>query len=158
MRRREFLEKMAMSAVAVPCAALADESYEGTVTGSGKPLRDVVVTDGLNCAVTDRNGRFRIAKRPSARFISITVPSGWRTVGAHYRPVAADSFAFDLKPWRPSADNGCGFVQVADSETDAFAWLKALNAAADRADAAFIIHTGDICRKGGMEAHAKNLL
>lgn len=158
MRRREFIEKMAMAAVAVPCAAIADETYEGVVLGGGKPLRGVVVTDGLNCTTTDGKGRFKLPKRPLARFLSVTVPSGWRAETAHYLPVSAGAFEFRLVPWAASAaGRGCAFLQLTDSETAGLGWVKQLKAAADRDDVAFVVHTGDICRKDGMEAHAREL-
>jgi len=158
MQRREFLSKMAVSAAVLPYAALADGTYEGTVTGDGRPLADVVVTDGLACTTTDRQGRFKLPRRPLAKFLSVTVPSGWRAEDRHYRAVGEGKFDFRLVAWKPSAAKSSTFLQLTDSETTGVVgWRPQLIAAADKGDAAFVVHTGDICRKDGMEAHAREL-
>ena len=157
MRRRQFLGGILASALTTPGIGSSDGAYSGRVTGDGCPLAGVVVTDGLYCTLTDSEGRFVLAKRPSARFLSVTVPTGWRARKAHYVRVTSASHDFELTSWRPSVTKGCTFMQIADSETPDMEWVPNLKGAADRDDVAFVVHTGDICYKDGMKAHAKGL-
>ena len=81
MRRRDFLKDAALAAGAVATGASVageEDAIGGCVTGAGRPLKGVVVTDGLVCAVTDSQGMWRLPRRAKARFVSVTVPSGWR--------------------------------------------------------------------------------
>ena len=158
--RRDFLGGVAglASAVSIPClSAFADgrQAVEGSVVADGKPLAGVVVTDGLVCTRTGADGRFRLAKRPGARFVSMTVPSGYRALGRHYRSVDSDLFDFRLTPWGPSAAEGTSFAQVADDETYEVGWYADLKKAAKKGNAAFVIHTGDQCQLCSMRMHAK---
>ena len=131
--------------------------YAGRVVADGHPMKGVVVTDGLVCTQTGADGCFRLAKRTGARFISITVPSGYRALGRHYRPVDSGTFDFRLAPWKLSAWEGCSFAQVADDETYEVAWYSDLKKVARRGNAAFIIHTGDLCQPCSMRVHAKSM-
>lgn len=134
--------------------------FRGRVSGGGRPMKGVAVTDGLNVVTTDADGRFVLPRREGVRFISVTVPSGWRTQ-RHYL-VAAEgvpSYEFALEPWGPSAPGReLRFVHIADSEITRigapekrmFAHVKDV---ADREEAAFVIHTGDLWRGSGLKAH-----
>lgn len=164
MNRREFLKTAGATGLAVIGGRIlgAEQVRSGKVTGDGKPLKDVIVTDGLVCVKTDAAGRWSLPFREEARFVSVTIPSGWRTSGAHYLPLAgsASSLDFNLVPWAASAKAGCAFVQVADSEIHSTneaecRWIGSVREVAAESKAAFVIHTGDICAKNGLEAHIK---
>lgn len=43
----------------------------------GKALENVVVSDGYRCAVTDRRGVYRIPRSDSAKYVFVSVPSGY---------------------------------------------------------------------------------
>ena len=165
MKRREFLKS------AVTCAAVTATSgsrlsaaskspgkfFRGKVAKSDGPAVGVIVTDGLVCVRTDEKGEFAIPERKGARFISVTVPSGYRCADFYY-PVssATKSYYFWLSPWKPSAGKGCSFVHLADSEIGGMhetKWMEDVKCIADEDDAAFIVHTGDICRYRGMRTH-----
>jgi len=134
----------------------------GRVTANGKPMKGVAVTDGLNVVTTDEDGRFALSRREGVRFITLTVPSGWRA--QHRYLVATEgvpSYDFALEPWAPSAPGReVRFVHIADSEIGGisksaqqmFAHVKDV---ADKEDTAFVIHTGDICSPRGLRAHIK---
>ena len=164
MNRREFLKTAGATGLAVIGGRIlgAEQVRSGKVTGDGKPFKDVIVTDGLVCVKTDAAGRWSLPFREEARFVSVTIPSGWRTSGAHYLPLAgsASSLDFNLVPWAASAKAGCAFVQVADSEIHSTneaecRWIGSVREVAAESKAAFVIHTGDICAKNGLEAHIK---
>lgn len=49
----------------------------GAVTASGSPLKGVVVSDGFNCTATKSDGSYSFITQPGARFVFISVPSGY---------------------------------------------------------------------------------
>lgn len=68
--------------------ALYAQPIHVTVTGkvtdtNGKALPDVAVTDGNNIVNTDRNGTFRLLTVAQAKFVYITVPSGYDIPNEH---------------------------------------------------------------------------
>lgn len=167
MNRREFIASSAT------CAAIAAASgsfaatagkratVRGKVIKGGKdggPAVGVVVSDGLNCVRVDEKGEFELPGREGARFVSVTVPSGYRCAD-FYSPIAPNgslSHHFRLSPWKASAGKGCSFVHLADSEignVNDSGWMEGIKRLAAEDNAAFIVHTGDICRYRGMRAH-----
>ena len=164
MNRREFIKAAATGASAIalaPAAEAADgqEMIRGVVAKGpdGAPAVGVVVSDGLTCVRTDENGKFAIPPRKGARFVSVTVPSGYRCDAPFVAiPRKWGKYYFWLSKWPASGKTGCKFVHLADSEiggTHEIAWMEQIKKVADREDAAFIVHTGDICRASGMRAH-----
>ena len=164
MKRRDFLKSAATCAAYTATtggfAAAPKKSgrvLRGKVVKNEGPVAGVIVTDGLQCVRTDAKGEFSIPERKGARFISITVPSGYRCADFYY-PIssATKSYYFWLSPWKPSAGKGCSFVHLADSEIDGMhdtQWMDDVKRVADEDDVAFIVHTGDICRYRGMRSH-----
>ena len=164
MKRRDFLKSAAtcaaLTATAGGLSAAAKPAgrfLRGKVAKNGGPVVGVIVTDGLQCVRTDEKGEFAIPERPGARFVSVTVPSGYQCADFYY-PVssATKSYYFWLSPWEPSAKKGCSFVHLADSEIGGMhetKWMEDVKRVADEDNAAFIVHTGDICRYRGMRAH-----
>jgi len=162
--RREFVSLAALSGAIglLPAFAGVFVAPTGRITGGGRPLKGVAVTDGLNVAKTDADGRFVLPCREGVRFVSVTVPSGWRTP-CHYRvaAVGVPSYDFALDPWEPSAPGReVRFVHLADSEIYGISpkekqMLAHVKGVADKEDAAFVIHTGDICSPKGLRAHIK---
>ena len=134
----------------------------GSVKGGGRPLAGVAVTNGRDVAKTDAEGRFALPSWERARFLSVTTPSGWRAE-RFYLPVAGADAKYDfvLLPWAPSAaDRPLRFVHISDSEIGGIgekekAFAAHVKEIAGRCDAAFVVHTGDICYPNGLRAHAK---
>lgn len=135
--------------------------FKGRVTCSRKgPLADVIVSNGRDCVKTDRDGRYELPEYSEARFVFVTVPSGyscehwyhdcWQKLG---------SFDFHLKVCeRTAKDKPCRFVHISDSEIHSAygqAWVQDVKSLAEREDCAFIVHTGDICGRDGLIAHQK---
>ena len=181
VNRREFLASVAMgaagvaagdaaagvpmlSAVAAGSAAkrdgtLAGKPITGKVTAEGRPMAGVIVSDGLVCVRTDAQGAFSFAPRAGARFITVTTPSGYRTGWRSLAiPRKFQPYDFNLVKQSASGRKGLRFVQIADSEISRAglaekAWMDRVRGVADEVDAAFIVHTGDICRRPGLLAH-----
>ena len=164
MNRREFIATAALGATSAAVApALGASERSGTISGGvrkgpdGSPAAGVIVSDGLTCVRTDAGGRFAIPLREGARFLSVTVPSGYRCDVPYIAiPRKHSSYDFWLNEWPASAGAGCKFIHLADSEiggTNHAGWMVQIRKVADREDVAFIVHTGDICRRNGMMAH-----
>ena len=162
--RRSFLKAAAVGGAALAAGEVEAEYWENPVCGrvlaNGKPLAGVVVTDGRQCAETGKDGMFRIPGRKGVRFISITVPSGWR-ISRHYIPFASSGrpYIFDLKPWPASKPGPFTFMHIGDSEIDfdiekEKPWVARAKAFADERDCAFFVHTGDITAALG-DAHLR---
>lgn len=134
--------------------------FKGRVAWAHGVLAGVVVSNGRDCVKTDKDGRYELPEYPEARFVTVTVPSGyscehwyhdcWQKLGR---------FDFRLEPCeRTAADKPCRFVHISDSEIHSArgqAWVQDVKALAEREDCAFIVHTGDICGRDGLIAHQK---
>ena len=164
MNRREFIKAATAGASAIALSPEVRASEEqGMIRGvvakgpDGSPAVGVVVSDGLVCVRTDKNGKFAIPQRKGARFVSVTVPSGYRCDAPFVAiPRRWGQYYFWLSRWPASAKAGCKFIHLADSEiggTHEIAWMEQIKKVAEREDVAFIVHTGDICRASGMRAH-----
>ena len=165
MKRREFLEMASIAAASAAVAgATRTPSFRGRVTGAGKPLAGVVVSDGLNCTVTNADGHFEIfPPRFGARFVQLSVPSGW-AIADHFLPVQEGkaSYDFDLQPFARSAEGAkLSFVHLADSEISNHEdplekrFAEHVRKVAAEDGCAFVVHTGDICYARGLRAHRK---
>ncbi len=164
MKRRDFIKTMALSGASAAVASAvgapaAPEMICGKVVKGpdGSPAVGVVVSDGLVCVRTGGDGKFAIPERKGARFVSVTVPSGYRCTAPYLAiPRKKSPYYFWLDRWAASGRAGCKFIHLADSEIDGthdIAWMEQIKKVAEREDAAFIVHTGDICRRHGMHAH-----
>ena len=121
MKRREFLKS------AATCAAFTTAStalcavpkssgrfFRGKVVDNRRPVAGVIVTDGLVCVRTDAKGEFAIPERKGARFIYVTVPSGFQCADFYYpASPATKSYIFRLSPWKPSARKGPSSARAA---------------------------------------------
>lgn len=52
------------------------KDLEGRVTCKGKGLSKIVVTDGMDCVLTDAEGRFHLEAKRGVRFVYLSMPSG----------------------------------------------------------------------------------
>lgn len=150
--RRSFIKTAAaggaMTAAGDMFAACA---VSGRVSGDGRPLGGVVVSDGLNCAETNEDGTWSLPENGKARFISITVPSGWR-IARHYLKYEGTGkrYDFSLSPWSASKSGAFSFVHIGDSEINPRRleaerrWIARARDLAASSGAAFMVHTGDI--------------
>ena len=108
MQRREFIKSTALCGAVAAVGTLSARPEKSTgrflrgkVAKNDGPVVGVVVTDGLQCVRTDEKGEFVIPERPGARFVSVTVPSGYQCADFYY-PVsrATKSYYFWLSPIR----------------------------------------------------------
>ncbi|RYZ20255.1 MAG: metallophosphoesterase, partial [Chitinophagaceae bacterium] len=72
--------------------ALSGKTIGGTISASGKGLKDVVVSDGYSVVATDKKGKFEIVLHPDAIALFISTPAGYdfiqeKGIARHYRLV-----------------------------------------------------------------------
>ena len=152
-----------MCAIAAPYAGrvFVDENGNRAFDRGEKMLAGVSVSDGLNVVQTDRNGLFSLPGHADARFVFITIPSGYRTE-SYYKRVADENVSYDfpLQPANPKSlkpDGTHRFIHISDTHmfdsyltaTDGYARsAKYLRDYVENENIAFVIHTGDITREG----------
>ena len=94
MKRREFLGAAAQTSLAVGAAAVAGRLFgddrqgtiSGRVLGEGKPLNNVLVSDGRRVTRTNDRGEYQLPVGPdSGRFVFVTTPRGWWSNAFHVR-------------------------------------------------------------------------
>lgn len=138
-------------------------SCSGTVVeaDTNTPIAGVMVTDGKNVAITDENGKYELQGWYKSHFITVTVPSGY-TTDEFYIPFEKDKkeYNFTLTKDERMAQENHSFVQIADSEIGSGgtgAWLDHVKKMVNDENAAFVVHTGDICYEGGLKQHIKDM-
>lgn len=97
MNKCKFILLVAVSAVCVTSVA---REISGSVTGSGKGLEGVAVSDGYSTSLTDADGKYVIDVDEDARFVFVSTPSGYVS------PVVDNVVKFyqELSPDRDSYD------------------------------------------------------
>ena len=154
--RRAFLKTAAVGGAALAAGEVfAGVPVKGRITAKGRPMSGVVVTDGRICVETADDGTWALPGREGVRFISVTVPSGWK-LPQHYLKFEGPekNYDFDLEPWAPSGRTTFCIHHVGDSEISASVgaekdWIARAKKFSDERDCAFIVHTGDICTTTG---------
>lgn len=96
----------------------------GRVTGDGRPLARVAVSDGLRVAVTDRDGRYDLEADPEMPGIFVSTPAGYAlpVTGdgtlAQHRWLAPGVDRIDFALHRAAHDDSRhAFVALADTQT-----------------------------------------
>ncbi|MGN0458537.1 MAG: PQQ-binding-like beta-propeller repeat protein [Eubacterium sp.] len=148
---------------AIVFSTLNKGPFTGTVTenGTGKPIENVCVTDGINVVKTDENGRFELKGWRKSHFVTLTVPSGYKT-DDFYIPVdeSTESYDFTLEKSELTAQEEHCFLQISDTEigeNGAGEWLNNLKSIVKENNPAFLIHTGDICYEAGLKRHIEDM-
>lgn len=138
-----------------------NDRYSGYVTdGSGAPMAGVSVTNGNDVVKTDEDGHYVMDGWLKDRFVTVTIPTGYWTEDYYIEVTdAKEGYDFVLeKSDRDYTDHT--FLQVADSEVGSGGvgeWIENVKAAAEDTDAAFIMHTGDICYEDGLRTHLSGM-
>lgn len=104
------------------------EEIGGRVYSNGKGLKNVVVSDGINCTLTDVDGNYKLNSVSNTEFVFVSTPSGYlpdvkdKTLPLFYKRIeeGANIYDFELKA-NPKNDNQHVFivqtdVQMADED------------------------------------------
>lgn len=164
-----FAAAILAMAMALPASAdyhgkvFSDRNGDGTFDGGDRPLPGVMVTDGLNVVLTSKDGTYNLPGHDRERFVYVTVPSGYKASGRHYRRIEPGRVEYDFAFVPYDAGIGCGgshsFLQVADTEISSVEgqqeWVEDARRLAAGGRLAFIVHTGDICYEKGLKAHIR---
>lgn len=153
----------AMQAAPYSGRVFVDKNKNGRFDKGEKTLAGVAVSDGLHVVQTAPDGSFTLEGHPRERFIFITTPSGYKTDNRHYLPVspATASYDFGLQTYKGgiAKDGSHSYLHISDTEIfnteNQEDWISDLRAYAADEQAAFIIHTGDICYEKGLTEHIR---
>lgn len=140
-----------------------DKNNNGVFDKGEKALAGIKVSDGLNVVETAADGSFTLPGHDRERFVFITTPSGYKTFNCHYRKIEnkRDGYDFGLIPYTGgiAKDGSHKYIHIADTEIfnteNHQDWVNNVRDYAANEQAAFIIHTGDICYEKGLQAHIK---
>ncbi|WP_280229041.1 PQQ-binding-like beta-propeller repeat protein [Bacteroides fragilis] len=140
-----------------------DKNSNGQFDRGEKTLGGIKVSDGLNVTETAKDGTYTLPGHARQRFIFITTPSGYKTLNKHYHKIDSrtNGYDFGLLTYHPSIGKDGSHQYVHVSDTEIFntegneAWVRNIREYAANENAAFIIHTGDICYENGMKKHIK---
>lgn len=141
-----------------------DTNCNGIYDSNERPVAAIRISDGKNVVTTDKDGKYELAGHQAQKFISLTTPSGFTVTAKHYLATVAGKttgYDFGLRPAPGdiAKDGTHSFIHITDTEISGVdghrKWIEGVrNYAADQ-QAAFIIHTGDICYENGLKAHIK---
>jgi hypothetical protein len=139
--RRTFLRTLGLSSLTLgltmPTIAIGGENKHvrttrdlssvkvtGTVTGNGKGIAKVAVTDGINVVVTDDRGNYSLVTNATAEFVYISVPKGYafeheKGITNFFRRIASknNTFRADFKLNKLTVDDSSHtFIVWADPQ------------------------------------------
>lgn len=140
-----------------------DKNNNGIWEKGEKTLKGIKVSDGLNVVETATDGTYTLPGHGREKFIFITTPSGYKTMNRHYYRIETKEkeYDFGLIPYNPGIrkDGSHQFIHISDTEifntTHHEDWVNNVRDYAANEQAAFIIHTGDICYEKGLKAHIR---
>jgi len=137
-----------------------DKNENGLLDATEQGVENVRVSDGLHVVLTDVAGNYTLPGHDRARFIFLTTPAGYRTIGTFFSRVGEkpDTCNFGIMPVKKRPSGNATFLRMTDTETPLYGeWVTEIKkyAAAENVD--FLIHTGDICYEEGMKFHARQL-
>lgn len=123
MTRKKLLTRILLT---VMFGLFTGNSYgkdlEGRVTCKGKGLSKIVVTDGMDCVLTDAEGRFHLEAKRGVRFVYLSMPSGYLapceqgSIPVYYKKIELDTnrtYDFELQR-NPTDDTHHLFTFQAD--------------------------------------------
>ena len=167
MKKTFLLSCLMLAAMPVMAAytghVYVDKNKNGVFDRGEKTLAGIKVSDGLNVVETAADGSFTLPGHERERFIFITTPSGYKTFNRYYHKIEKKQAGYDfgLMPYsgRIGKDGSHKYIHISDTEIfnteNHEDWVGSLRGYAANEQAAFIIHTGDICYEKGLKAHIK---
>jgi len=153
---------LAQTAVTVRGVVFDDRNGNG-VRDAGEPgLAGVAVSNQADVVSTDDEGRYQLDATRGYGLVHVSLPSGWRSVGAFWRtvdPGASGVEDFALAAW--PLGEAYSFLHVTDPHTapDTVARLALARRVVEERQPAFVLMTGDLVQDalGVSEAEARGL-
>jgi hypothetical protein len=129
MKRRSFIQKALVVAGGLALTFKSNFLYgrskydviAGKVTAAGKPLANVMVTDGFTVVKTDTNGDYKINPTYKSEFVYVSIPAGYefpeeKKLAKFYYVLKNNSyFDFELVPLKKTDDKHA-FILWADPQ------------------------------------------
>ena len=136
-----------------------DENKNGVYDPGETPRVGVAVSNGKDVVLSGADGLFKLSKNKDTKFIFISIPSGYRTIGDFYQKVTEDSKLYNFGLIKYSrTEKEAKFIQITDTETYEYGdWINNLKDYSNSNKVGFMVHTGDICYEKGLEFHAKSI-
>ncbi len=123
-----------------------DANGNGVRDAGERGVPNVVVSDQRDVVVTDASGGFALPAADGNGVVFVSVPDGWRSVGAFWRPASGGAIAFALA----SVPRVTSFTFVHGSDTHvssaSVARLRRFRTLSDSIAPSFVIVTGDLVR------------
>ena len=132
-----------------------DENKNGKYDSGEKGIADIMVSNGYDVVVSGKTGEYSLADYKKARFIYITIPSGYKTSGTFYQEITEGTafYNFGLIKYKRTKEK-VKFIQITDTETYSYDdWINNIRGYALSNNIGFMVHTGDICYEKGLEFH-----
>ena len=128
---------------------------------NGEPLSGVKVSDGRNIVLTREDGGYELPGWERANLIFVCTLTRHHSDFYRYIDKEQNRYDFYISPYVGKRDES-SFLHISDTEIfiDGFTydkWEDFIKSARDESGADFLIHTGDICRRRGLEAHGRLL-
>ena len=131
--------------------------YYGKVTDkNGNPIERVPVSDGRNIVLTDKNGLYKLDGFEKSHTVCVMALTRSHNDWYYYTDGKEGEYNFEIDQVYVSGE--FNFLHTSDTEIherENVAWLPFAKESAKKLGSSFIIHTGDICRKEGLEKHYK---
>lgn len=135
-----------------------DADGNGVRNATERGMAGVSVSNGREVVKTAADGSFELPDDPTARFVTVTTPSGYRPGETHYLKIVSGTGSYDFGLVRNGHTGAFEFIQITDTETPTpKEWIDDLKDYAAANSTAFIMHTGDICYMPGLDFHAANV-
>ncbi len=136
--------------------------YSGRVTFEGNPVADVSVTDGIHVVKTDENGEYKLTGYSKTAFITVTTPAGYDCEEFYLIAHKDKQKGYDFVLTKSKIEKGAAhsFVQISDTEISFksdLEWFDYIKETVKKDDAAFLVHTGDLCYEQGIARHELEL-
>lgn len=150
-----ILAVIVIAAVVLAIVFHNDGPYKGKVLDAGgAPVAGVSVSDGKHVVKTDADGNFELRGWYETHFITVTAPAGYLAQTYYIRAdKKTESYDFTLTKSEIPAGAAHSFLQISDSEIGERGtgeWLAHVKQVGAETDAAFLMHTGDICYEDGL--------
>lgn len=128
---------------------------------TGAPLVGVKVSDGRNIALTDENGAFSLPGWERMHVINVGILTKSHDDWYCFAEGEAQTYDFYVTPADECAD-AHSFFHISDTEIDEWEagsdeWSYFIRESVAKYSPAFLVHTGDICRKVGLLRHRQEI-
>ena len=129
---------------------MIDRNHNGRVDAADSGVANVVVSNQLDVARSNSAGRFDLPSAGPTGIVNVSVPDGYRSVGAFYRALSStptDSLTFLIEKL-PASGASVTFVHASDTHlADAsLPRMKRFEQLVDSIKPSFVIITGDLVR------------